>query len=93
MDAGIHANIITFVALLVANGCFLLHDIIVYIIRPIIRVQLMFPQGQCSINKCIHLCSWKSSIINNAVEYITATNFTQMESILRSTKFLWPRLL
>ena len=29
----------TFIALLIANKCFLLHDIITYILRPILRVQ------------------------------------------------------
>ena len=45
MDPGIHSNLVTFVALLVANGCFLLSDIISYILKPIIRIQLMHPQG------------------------------------------------
>ena len=45
MDPGIHSNLVTFVALLIANGCFLLNDIISYIIKPIIRIQLMHPQG------------------------------------------------
>lgn len=38
MDRGIHGNLITFVALLLANNCFHLHDIIMYIIRPILRM-------------------------------------------------------
>ena len=39
-DRGIHGNLITFVTLLLANHCFHLHDIITYIIKPIIRAQL-----------------------------------------------------
>lgn len=41
MDSGIHSNLVTFAALLIAENCFLLHEIIAYIIRPILRVQLM----------------------------------------------------
>lgn len=39
IDPGIHSNLVTFVALLIANKCFLLHDVITYILRPILRVQ------------------------------------------------------
>jgi hypothetical protein len=39
IDPGIHSNLVTFVALLIANKCFLLHDIITYVLRPILRVQ------------------------------------------------------
>lgn len=38
MDRGIHANLITFVTLLLANNCFHLNDIITYIIRPILSI-------------------------------------------------------
>ena len=48
MDPGIHSNLVTFAALLITNNCFLLHDIITYIIRPILRVQLMSPMGTTS---------------------------------------------
>ena len=37
MDRSIHGNLIMFVALLLANNCFHLHDIVIYIIRPILR--------------------------------------------------------
>lgn len=39
LDPRIHSNLVTFVALLIANKCFLLHDIITYVLRPILRVQ------------------------------------------------------
>lgn len=39
IDPGIHSNLVTFIALLIANKCFLLHDVITYILRPILRVQ------------------------------------------------------
>ena len=47
VDPGIHSNLVTFVALLIANKCFLLHDVITYVLRPILRVQLANP-GQFS---------------------------------------------
>ena len=47
MDADIHSKLISFVAILVAKDCLLLHDVISYIIKPIIRVQLLQPQGEC----------------------------------------------
>ena len=40
-EKGIHGNLLTFVTLLLANHCFHLHDIITYIIRPIIRTQVL----------------------------------------------------
>ena len=48
-DPGIHSNLITFIALLLANNCLHLHDIITYIIRPIIRTQI-FPAIDMSPN-------------------------------------------
>ena len=40
MDHGVHSILISFVSLLMANHCFHLHDIIIYIIRPIIRLYI-----------------------------------------------------
>ena len=39
IDPGIHSNLVTFVALLIPNKCFLLHDVITYVLRPILHVQ------------------------------------------------------
>ena len=52
MNAGIHSSLITFVVLLMATGCLLLNDIISYIIKPIISVQLTNPLGVCVVFIC-----------------------------------------
>lgn len=53
MDPGIQSKLISFAGLLVANDCFFLHDIIAYIIQPIIKVQMTHPHGRCYIyRKC-----------------------------------------
>ena len=46
MDPGIQSKLISFAGLLVANDCFFLHDIIAYIIQPIIKVQMTHPHGE-----------------------------------------------
>ena len=46
LDPGIQSKLISFAGLLVANECFFLHDIIAYIIQPIIKVQMTHPHGQ-----------------------------------------------
>ena len=43
MDSGIHSNLLVFVCLLISHNIFHLHDVIIYIITAIIRVQLMRP--------------------------------------------------
>jgi hypothetical protein len=45
IDRGIHGNLITFVALLLAYNVFHLHDIITYILRPIMRIELQHPDA------------------------------------------------
>lgn len=44
LDTGIHSNLVTFIALLLAYNCFTIQDIFVYIVRPIFKVYLMYPQ-------------------------------------------------
>ncbi len=63
-DRGIHGNLITFVTLLLANQCFHLHDIITYIIRPIMRTQV---QQSSSLD----LTSQQAYSIN-ALEFISS---------------------
>ena len=46
LDPGIQSKLISFAGLLVANDCFFLHDIISYIIQPIIKVQMTHPHGE-----------------------------------------------
>lgn len=43
MDSGIHSNLLIFVCLLISHNIFHMHDVIIYIITAIIRVQLMKP--------------------------------------------------
>lgn len=44
-DRGIHGNVITMVGLLLSFNCFTVHDIITYIVKPIFKVYLLYPQG------------------------------------------------
>ena len=71
VDKGIHANLITFVTFLIANSCFHLHDIIVYIIRPIIRLQLL------SLMDTIQYTSLYLEFVNFLILHLLVSDYTE----------------
>ena len=87
LDPGIHSNLVTFVALLIANKCFLLHDVITYVLRPILRVHLA---GQISSQNITHSLRFVISLTLHLLvdEYIEGHRASEFPHPVRLPPFV-----
>ena len=92
LDPGIHSNLVTFVALLIANKCFFLHDIITYILRPILRVHSL---GQLSAQNSIRALQFVMSLTLHLLvdEYIEGHQSNELEHHVQLPPFVQHNLL
>ena len=82
----------TFVALLIANKCFLLHDIITYILRPILRVHSL---GQLGAQYSIRALQFVISLTLHLLvdEYIEGHRSCELEHPVQLPPFVQHNLL